>query len=101
MSTDTKSGSDKGIDQLNEKSIEGSTLQGRFTICRLVNQGQDAQIFKVKDSENPNDHLVVKIVSDTSKFSEEIKATKRISEKNFHEKHKNPRVVSYGLAMFQ
>jgi hypothetical protein len=43
---------------------------------------------------------VVKIVSDTERFSEEIKATRKIAEKNFNVKHNNPKVISYGLAIF-
>jgi hypothetical protein len=46
---------------LDREDIVGGTLQNKYLIGRLLDQGSNGKVYKVTDKENPKSMIVMKI----------------------------------------
>lgn len=61
--------------------MEGTVLQNKFTIDRLIGKGQYGRVYKVVDSQRKNRPLVVKISPDYTLLYREIKTISSVSNR--------------------
>ena len=90
---------EKEIDQLPDDNIIGHSLkEGRYTIIKYLDRGQNGFVYVVTDLKKPSSLLVMKMTSEYMEFAQEIKMMRRIS-RHSSRRFSTPDVVDYGLAM--
>ena len=67
----------------------GFILKGRYKIGRLIGEGAQAKVYKVVDLQDQSNNLAIKIQSNYTKLTKEIKIMKRIKTA--------PTIFQYGV----
>ena len=78
--------------------IGHSLKEGRYTIIKYLDRGQNGFVYVVTDLKKPSSLLVMKMTSEYMEFAQEIKMMRRIS-RHSSRRFSTPDVVDYGLAM--